>query len=210
MAHNPGAFIAILALVLLSGCAGPIAAVGSAASAALQVVGLSKPEIPDDQKPPREVRLHLQAGSNLNSDDKGREQAAVVRIYQLKDASSFWLAPYDAFVQPHRDRAMLGSNMIDVKELTLAPGQSYDVIEKVPRQVKALAVVTLFYSPAPQRWRIVFDAQESEKTGILVGIHSCAMTATRGSILPSQAPGQAALPSPAWDSLLAVNCSRAG
>lgn len=187
-----------------------MAAVGSAASAALQIAGLKKPDVPEDQKPPREVRLQLQAGSNLNSDDRQRAQAAVVRIYQLKDASAFWLAPYDAFVQPDRDRALLGSNLVDVKELTLAPGQTYDVVEKVPRQAKALAIVTLFYTPAPQRWRVVFDAEPSEKTGILVGIHSCAMTATRGSILPSQAPGQATLPAPAWDSLLAVNCPRAG
>ncbi len=173
----------------------------------MQMMGLSKqPEIPEDQKPPRPVHLQLQAGNNLNADEKQRAQAAVVRIYQLKDINAFWLAPYDAFVQPDRDRAALGNSFVAMQEITLAPGQSYDVVEKVPRIAKYIAIVTLFYAPAPQRWRVAFDTEKSEKDGIVIGLHSCAMTATRGSIVASQAPGQASQAKPQWNSLVSVNC----
>lgn len=172
----------------------------------MQMMGLSKPDVPEEQKPPRPIHLQLQAGSNLNADEKQRAQSVVVRIYQLKDINAFWLAPYDAFVQPDRDRTALGNSLVSVQEITLAPGQSYDVIEKVPRVAPYIGVVTLFYAPAPQRWRVAFDTEKSEKDGILIGLHSCAMTATRGSIVASQAPGQASQAKPQWNSLVAVNC----
>ena len=192
-------------ITLLPGCSSPVVAVGSVA---LQMMGLSKPEpeLPEEQKPPRQIQVRLQAGANLNADERQRAQAAVVRIYHLKDANAFWLASYDAFVQPDRDRAVLGNNLVAVQEVTLPPGQTYDVTDKVPRQAQYVGIVTLFYAPAAQRWRIAFDAEKSEKDGILIGIHSCAMTSTRGSIRASQAPGQASQPQPQWNSLVSVNC----
>lgn len=189
---------------ILSGCSSPVSAIGGAA---LQLMGIGKPEVPDEQKPPRQIRLQLQAGENLNTDEKQRAQAAVVRIYHLKDANAFWLTPYDTFVQPERERSVLGGSLVAVQEITLSPGQSYNVVEKVPMQAKYVGVVTLFYAPAPQRWRLVFDAEKSEKDGILVGIHACAMTATRGSIQPPQTPGQGtSSKAPQWNSLVSIRC----
>ncbi|WP_370682125.1 type VI secretion system lipoprotein TssJ [Comamonas sp. GB3 AK4-5] len=201
-------FIALTIItLLLPGCASPVAAIGSAA---LQIMGVGKPEVPEEQKPPRQMKLQLQAGANLNADEKQQAQAAVVRIYHLKDANAFWLVPYDTFVLPDRDRAALGSSLVSVQEITLSPGQTYNVIEKVPQQAKYVGIVTLFYAPAPQRWRIAFDAEKSEKDGILVGIHACAMTATRGSIQSSQAPEQTTqTKAPQWGSLVSINCPAA-
>ncbi|WP_284337065.1 type VI secretion system lipoprotein TssJ [Comamonas sp. NoAH] len=195
--------IASISTALLTGCSTPVAAVGSAA---LKIMGIAQTEVPEEQKPPRPIPLQIQAGNNLNSDEKQRAQAVVVRIYHLKDANAFWLAPYDAFIQPDKDRELLANNLVAVEEVTLSPGQSYDVITKVPRQAKYVGIVTLFYSPSPQRWRIIFDAEKSEKTGILVGIHSCAMTATRGSIQASQSPNQKLQANTDWKSLLSVKC----
>lgn len=173
----------------------------------MQLMGLStKPEIPEDQKPPRNIRLQIMAGTNLNSDEKQRAQAIVIRLYHLKDANAFWMAPYDAFVQTDRERSIFGSNLVSMQEITLAPGQSYDVTENVSRQAKYLGIVALFYSPAANRWRVAFDSEKSEKEGILVGIHSCAMTATHGSIQASQAPGQPMQATTQWNSLFSINC----
>lgn len=172
-------------------------------------MGIGKAELPEEKKPLRPIHLQLQAGENLNSDEKNHAQAAVVRIYHLKDLKAFWLAPYDTFIQPDRDRALFGDSLIAVQEVTLAPGQKYDVIDKVPRQANYVGIVTLFYAPAAQRWRIAFDAEKSEKNGLLVGIHSCAMTATRGSIQYSEAPGPASQVKPQWNSLTSINCPTA-
>lgn len=199
-------YLALIIITLfLPGCASPVATIGSAA---LQILGIGKPELPEEQKIPRRIPLQLQAGTNLNSDEKQQAQAVVVRIYHLKDANAFWLAPYDTFVFPDRDRAVLGNNLVAMQEITLSPGQSYDVVDKVPQQAKYVGIVTLFYAPAPQRWRIAFDAEKSEKDGILVGIHDCAMTSTRGSIQKSQAPDQTSqqTKAPQWSSLVSVSC----
>ena len=195
-------FYSLAVTVLVSGCTSPVAAVGSAA---IQLMGLTKPETPEDQKPPRKIPLQIEAGINLNGDEKRRAQAIVIRLYHLKDANAFWLAPYDTFINPDRDKVALGNNLVSMQEITLAPGQSYKVTEQVARQAKYIGVVALFYSPNPHRWRIAFDTEKSEKEGILIGVHSCALTATRGSIQGSQAPvknTQTTL----WNSLLSVNC----
>lgn len=203
--RRPLLVIASLALAgVLSGCAG-LAAVGSVTNAAMGLAGMNKPELPESQKPPRMVPVSLIAGPNLNEDRKRRPQAVVARIYKLKDASTFALAPYDAFISPDREKAALGDNVIEMKEVTLIPGQQYNVTEAVPRTAKALGIVVLFHSPAPRRWKVAFDVEKSEKTGVLVGVHGCATTVTRGSILPDRSPAESRLPLD-WGSLLQVDC----
>lgn len=193
---------------VLSGCAG-LAAVGSITNAAMGLAGVNKPEVPESQKPPRQVPVSLVAGANLNADGRGRSQAAVIRIYKLKDVSTFSLAGFDTFVDPVREKAVLGDNLIEMKEITLIPGQQYNFTEAVPRTAKVLGIVALFHSPAPRRWKVAFDVEQSEKTGVLAGIHACAMTVTRGSIVAGQSPSESQLPVQ-WGSLLAVNCKPQG
>ena len=193
---------AVIAVSALTGCA---AALSTVASTALQASGLGKPELPENQKPPRMVPLTIIAGPNLNEDARRRPQAVIVRIYKLKEASTFWLAPFDSFVYPEREKSALGDNLVEVKEITLVPGQQYIFTESVQREAKALGVVVLFHSAAPQRWKVAFDVEKSEKTGVLIGVHACGATVTRGSILRSQtlAESQSA---PNWTSLAQVEC----
>jgi len=74
---------------LLGGCAAGVTVLGAAANAALQASGLGKPELPDAQKPPRNVALTLYAAPNLNAANDKRPLALVVRLYALKDPTSF-------------------------------------------------------------------------------------------------------------------------
>ena len=73
------------ALLLLAssqaGCAG--GTIGTLANAALQMAGVAKPppELPDAQKPPRNVSIRLHAAQRLNTDANGRPLALVARIY---------------------------------------------------------------------------------------------------------------------------------
>jgi type VI secretion system protein VasD len=56
-----------MSAILLAGCAAAVPMLGSAASAALQMTGLGKPDVPDAQKPPRDLGLTLYAAQNLNA-----------------------------------------------------------------------------------------------------------------------------------------------
>jgi type VI secretion system protein VasD len=178
------------ACALLGGCAAAVPALGAAASAVLQASGLGKPDVPDAQKPPRNVGLTLYAAPNLNAATDNRPLALVVRLYVLKDPTSFQQAPFDAFTDPNKEKT------------TLIPGQRYTVTEKVSREAQAFGIVALFRDPAMQRWKFAFDPAKSEKSGIMIGLHNCAMTVTNGTVIP---PEQG-LPAQPLNMLSSVSC----
>lgn len=178
------ATILVASVPLLAGCAAAIPALGTAAQAVMQATGMSKPDVPDAQKPPRNIGLTLYAAPNLNAATDNKPLALVVRLYSLKDPTSFQQAPFDTFTDPNKEKTTLGADLLNVREVTLIPGQRYNVTEKVSREAQAFGIVALFRDPAMQRWKFAFDPAKSEKSGIMIGLHNCAMTVTNGTVIP--------------------------
>lgn len=178
--------IVLFALLALAGCAA-----GSIAGTALEMAGIRKPvEIPDVQKPPRTVAIKLHAGPNLNADAGGRALALVARIYKLRQSAAFERAAFEGFLNAHTERELLGSDLLEVKEVMLIPGQRYEISEKVSREAYYIGVVALFRAPAGQRWRLAFAAGEAEKSGITIGLHACAMSVGAGAAAATGDSGQ--------------------
>jgi type VI secretion system protein VasD len=184
----------LLAAGLLSGCAATKVAddaLGDMAKNALEAAGLRKPDPPAlPQIPqaealhlPRKVALEVYAGPQLNHDDTNQPLSVVLRIYQLKSSAAFLQAPYEAFAAGTAQKEFLGDDVVGMREVTLVPGQHYQVEEKVPREAAALGVVALFNAPAAQRWRFAFDTEAAEKSGVVMGAHGCALTVTQGKPL---------------------------
>ncbi len=181
-------FIVILACMHVSGCSavGAVSVVGKAAAAALEAAGLKMPdapELPELQKPPRNVALKLHAGSNLNAGRTNLSFSVVARIYKLKQTGTFYSAPYDSFSSPDKEKIALGADLVEVREINLIPGQLYEVNEKVSRESGYIGIVTLFRSPAPLRWRAAFSAREAETLGVTLGVHACSLTLGKGAAL---------------------------
>ena len=181
-------FSGLLALAL-SGCStqggGPI-------DKALEVVGLKTPPVLDRLPKealavPRKLSLRLHASEQLNTDATGRSLAVVACIYKLRSTESFMQAPYDALAATGTDRNDAWSrDVVEVREVVLAPGQRHEVVETIAPGTSHLAVVALFRSPAEQRWRFVFDANAaaaSGANGITVGLHACAMSVAEGPVI---------------------------
>ncbi|APA67599.1 type VI secretion system lipoprotein TssJ [Janthinobacterium sp. 1_2014MBL_MicDiv] len=171
----------VIVLLPLAGCAG--GAIGTLANAALQMTGMARPapELPDAQKPPRNVSIRLHAAQRLNTDAQGRPLALVARIYKLRQNATFEQAPYDSFLDAQREKAALGADLMDVKEVLLVPGQRYEVQEKVSKEAYFIGIVALFRAPAAQRWRATFAAADAERGGITVGLHACALSVDGGA-----------------------------
>ncbi|MCP3716875.1 type VI secretion system lipoprotein TssJ [Paraburkholderia sp. CNPSo 3281] len=192
----------LVATAQLAGCAAAVPALGSAASAALQLAGIGKPDVPDSQKPPRDLGITLLAAQNLNAATDRKPLALVVRLYVLKDPTSFQQASFDTFTDPAKEKSALGADLLGVREVTLIPGQRYNATEKVSREAQAFGIVALFRDPAMQRWKFAFDPAKSEKSGIMVGLHNCAMTVTSGTVI---SPDQG-LPPQQLNLLSSVTC----
>jgi len=168
---------------LSAGCASPG---GGTVDKALELVGLKKPELPEGL--PRElpllsrkVALRLHAGDRLNTDAQGRSLSVVARVYKLRASSSFLQMPYESLSAGPADKGSpMAADVVEVRELTLTPGQRYEVVETLPAEVAYVGVVALFRTPAEQRWRFAFDVKASAAQGITVGLHGCAMSVAEG------------------------------
>lgn len=175
----------LLFSVLIAGCAavGATSAVTKAAGMALEAIGLKKPDVPELQKPPRNVALRLHAGTNLNAGTSDKSFSLVARIYKLKQTGTFNSASHDVFSTPEKEKIALGADLLEVREVNLIPGQLYEVNEKVSQESGYIGVVALFRTPAPQRWRAAFAASDAETSGITLGVHACSLTLGKGAAL---------------------------
>jgi type VI secretion system protein VasD len=163
---------------LLGGCAG---GAGTLSGSALEAIGLRKPPpVAEAQQPPRNVVVHLHAAPRLNVDARGQPLALLVRIYTLRQHAAFDQAPYAVFLSPQAEREALGTDLVEVREITLLPGQKLDINDKVARDTPWLGVVALFHAPAPQGWRVAFAAADAERAGVTVGLHACSLTVGTG------------------------------
>jgi type VI secretion system protein VasD len=142
--------------------------------------GLGKPAEPAPALQ-RHVALRLQAAPRLNVNADGQSLALLVRIYKLRQNSAFDSAPLAVFLDPASERQALGADLLDVREVTMVPGQQLDLDELVTREAGYLGVVALFRAPAPQRWRAAFAAAEAERSGISVGLLGCALSVGSGT-----------------------------
>jgi type VI secretion system protein VasD len=166
--------------VLLGGCT--LSAAGQLATGALQVVGLVKPDAAPKPEPLKEIPLKVFAGHNLNADAKGRALAVVVKLYKLRNNATFMGAPYEALTDASREKALLGQDLIEVRELVLTPGQTLEFKEKLSPETGFLALAVLFRSPMAERWRYSFAVNDGNAKGVNVGVHACAMTVSQGEV----------------------------
>ena len=195
----PSLSLALVSCVLVAGCAGSGGPAGL-----LEATGLRKPPpLADAQLPPRSVALRLHAAKRLNLDAKGQSLALLVRVYKLRQRAAFEGAPYAAFLSPEQEREALGSDLLEVRELTLVPGQQLELREKLSREAGFLGVVALFHTPLPQGWRLAFSAAEAEQAGVTIGLHACSMTGSAaGAGIPAGNGGVSASPAAARGGLV--------
>lgn len=185
---------ALSLLWALSGCASSDAG-GGLVDKSLEALGLKKPEVPSGVSVPpvlqmdKKVVLRIHAGEQLNTGTNGRSLSVVVRIYRLKDSATFLRAPYDAFRTPAAEQEAFGTDLAEVREVVLTPGQKSETVETMARSAPILGVVALFRAPAQGRWRFAFDANAAEKKGVTLGVHGCALSVAAGE--PIDTPPEA-------------------
>ena len=166
----------LLLAAVLPGCAGD-----GLAGRALEAAGMRKAPDAEKLKAPRSIALRLHAAPKLNVDAQGRPLALLARVYTLRQNAAFEAAPYATFLTPGADREAFGADLVEVKDVTLVPGQRYEIVEKLPREAAFIGIVALFHSPAPQRWRLSFAAPDAESAGVTVAMQACALSPGAGA-----------------------------
>ncbi|HEY1150004.1 MAG TPA: type VI secretion system lipoprotein TssJ [Pseudoduganella sp.] len=145
------------------------------ASALLMLTGCGTVRIA--APPPRQAALRLHAAPALNKGPQGQSLALVARIYRLRQLAAFERASFDSLL----NGSDLGHDLVEMREVTLVPGQRYEAVEKLEPDVAYIGVVGLFHAPGRHQWRLAFAAGEAVHSGVTVGLYGCSMSAGQGA-----------------------------
>lgn len=168
-----GACLAVLCLSL-GGCGAAEMLGGTVKDLVVGSSGQTKPRS-------HTASIRIDASDTLNLDAKGEPLSVVVRLYSLKDANIFLAAPYESMTTSARARTTLGDSLVDLKEVVVPPGGTYKTSETFSAGVKYLGVSVLFRTPDPKRWRYAFPVAGLESSGLILGLHRCAISVARGT-----------------------------
>lgn len=191
--------VSAVLLGCLPGCAA-LGAVGAAAGAidrVMDVAGVGKGRDAESSKPV-EVAMKINAGERLNASGSGQPLSLVLRVYTLRSAERLKALAYARLSAPEGEREALGEDLVAVRELVLIPGKSYTLNLKMPGEASTIGVTGLFRAPYADRWKLAFDARKSADSGIVIGAHACALTASAGALITDTGPAA---------SLVGVQCN---
>ncbi|NMG77535.1 type VI secretion system lipoprotein TssJ [Aromatoleum diolicum] len=174
----------LLSAACITGCstASAVQIAGAAVGAALETAGLKKADTKSDPDAPRPLNLTLAAGPLTNAGTTGSPLALVVRIYQLRSETAFSGLSYAQASDEEAEREALQNDLVAVREVTVIPGKTYRFDEMIPARVKVIGIAAQFRRPAANRWKLAFNRETSEKSGISVGFHPCAITSGTGEL----------------------------
>jgi len=127
---------------------------GLLAAATLTAMGgcASKPPKEDKAPPPPPVlRVDVTAAANANRGPAGQALPIVVRVFELKAQGAFSGAAF--FSLYDQESKTLGGELIAREELTLAPGQTRQIVKPLDPQTRYLGVLGAFREIDRATWR---------------------------------------------------------
>jgi type VI secretion system protein VasD len=129
---------------------------GLLAAATLAAMGgcASKPpkeDKPPPPAPPPVLRVDVTAAANANRGPGGQALPIVVRLYELKAQGAFSGA--DFFSLYDHESKTLGGELVAREELTLAPGQTRQIVKPLDPQTRYLGVLGAFREIDRATWR---------------------------------------------------------
>jgi type VI secretion system protein VasD len=113
-----------------------------------------------------EAEIAVDPGANL--DVKGRSSPIVVRIYELKSASSFTSA--DFFSLWEKEQATLGADLATREELFFKPGEKKTLVLTFQPGSTQFGVVAAYRDLEHATWRAVAPAPVGKTTHLAVAV----------------------------------------
>ena len=113
-------------------------------------------------KPPPPTKAAIVVSADVNPDSGGRPSPIVVRLYQLKEEGAFNSAGY--FALADKEQATLGPSLESREEYELQPGQTKELVLKIPPEARYLGAVAAYRDLNNAKWKALSPAPE---TGLL-------------------------------------------
>lgn len=117
---------------------------------------------------PTTAGLTIQATDKINPNGAGTASPVVVRIYELKATSTFDTAEFSQLF--YDDQATLGGDMLDRREVEIAPGQTIERTDTLSSETKYLGFIAGYRDLSNATWRGKVQVQSETDNTILVTI----------------------------------------
>lgn len=103
--------------------------------------------------PSVDLRVHLHAAKKINQDSTLAPLPVRVKLYQLTDVTFFNEATFRQLWKT--DTQVLGSSLLNKRELTVNPGENYVLTMKRYEHAEYLAIVGVFRQHGDNHWKTV-------------------------------------------------------
>lgn len=136
--------------------------------------------------------IYGEAASVINRDHGGRPLSVAVKVYQLRSDQLFSRLTYESLTAGKGEQALLGNELIGMKELMVIPGGVVRVDGlKAVEETRFLALVGFFRQPDKTRWRLLFPVANVKGSKVMFKVEDCYLLAVQPAVqaLPDQIKG---------------------
>jgi type VI secretion system protein VasD len=143
-------FILVVFLMMISAC------------------GLFGKDEPPPVLEPTRVVLEFETAGDINPNIAGRASPLVVRIYHLTSYSVFRDADFNSLFE--KDSEVLGSDLVDKKEIYLKPNEKRTVYFEASEAIHTVGVMAAFRYYHQGQWKAAATVQKNKTNVIYVFI----------------------------------------
>jgi type VI secretion system protein VasD len=130
----------------------------------------------DKAAPPTVVKSSLQTSADLNPDLRGRASPLLLRIYELKSASTFNAADFYSLFD--KDEQLMAADIQGREEISVMPGDRKTFERQFKPDSKFIAVLGAYRDIEHARWRAVYEIAPAKTTLVSIYVGKLALSIT--------------------------------
>lgn len=123
-----------------------------------------------------EVTGNIQGATELNPSVNQRPSPLLLRLYELKSATTFNQADFMALYQA--DQATLGADLVAREEIMLAPGEARPYKKSLAPETRFIGVVAVYRNLESATWRTIVPVQSGKAQRLTIRAESLAVSAS--------------------------------
>ena len=108
-----------------------------------------------------QVTMKFETGMELNLDRKGASNPIMIRVYELKNPSTF--EQLDYFSLQDKDRTLLGNDLITKEEFIMRPEEQKIIVKTLSRDTEAIGFIAAYQDLSQATWRKVYRLDRKDE-----------------------------------------------
>lgn len=136
--------------------------------------------------PPTRVDLEINGGKIINPDAEGKAAPVVLRIYELREQSSFQGA--DFFALFDKEQSTLASDLVRKQEIWIKPGENKTLQIMPDADTRMLGFFAAFRKLDNAGWRSLVALTAHQNNAVTLKLDGNALSASNIATPPAPAP----------------------